>query len=140
MAFHEVGSPLFPIAQERDEFGDIIDLGMAAEQFGGAGRRSGASIEQRDIDFASGEGLIEDWKIADNQGEEPKSGNCFKDGDGAGGWRDGSNVSQAQSAKSASAHIHGSPEPRTTGTSLESGSNRPMQHRKSQDQNEGPDH
>src|SRR5215472_9174474 len=109
MAFHEVGSPFFPIAQERDEFGDVIDLGMAAEQFGGAGRRSGASIEQRDIDFASGEGLIEDWKIADNQGEEPKSGNCFKDGDGAGGWRDGSNVSQAQSAKSASAHIHGSP-------------------------------
>src|SRR5437016_5749185 len=54
---------------------------MPPQQFASAGRRSGARIQQRDVEFAPGEGLIENGQITDHDREEAQTDPRFENRD-----------------------------------------------------------
>ena len=47
--------------------------GVAAEEFGGIGRRAGARVEKRDADLAAGKRLVEHRQIADNERDKAEA-------------------------------------------------------------------
>src|SRR5512146_1330262 len=83
----------------------IAAAGEAAEHFGGAGRRAGARVEERDVHFAGGESAVEHGQIADDDGEKAEADAGFADSDDAGEFGAGSDIAEAESEKRGAAHV-----------------------------------
>ena len=83
MGLEEFGGPALPFGKQYDKGLLSIREGVAAEEFGGGGRRSSAGVEQRDRDFAAGERVVEHGNVPDDQRDESKAGAGFDHDKGA---------------------------------------------------------
>ena len=73
MALHQVGAPKLPLLEENAECVLAVGVAVAAKQFAGRGRCSGAGVEKRDIHFALGERAVDERQVADDSGKKTKS-------------------------------------------------------------------
>ena len=78
---------------------------MAAKKFTGGGRRAGAGVEQRDIDFALGERTVDKWQIADDRGEKAETETSFRDDQKTSEAGARNHVAEAKSEKCGAAEI-----------------------------------
>ena len=78
---------------------------MAKKEFGGSRRRTGARVEKHDADFAFREGLIDDWKITDDESEEAEAESAFENGEDALDGSVRSDIAETESKKRGAAEI-----------------------------------
>src|SRR5882762_11943647 len=80
-------------------------IAVAAKQFAGSGRRTGAGIEEGDIHLALGERSVYEGQIADDGSKKSETKTGFGDNQGAGqaGARD--DVAQAEGEEGRAAEI-----------------------------------
>src|SRR5438105_5351883 len=105
MVLQKLGRPLFPVAEEMIQRGALVGDPVADQQLGGRWRGTGARIEQRDGDLAAREGLVEDRKVADDDGEEAESDTGLQHGNEACERRVWRHVAETEREEGRAAHI-----------------------------------
>ncbi len=105
MAFQQIGRPALPVGEKAVECGQGVFMRVPADEFDGAGRRSGAGVEHGDDGFAAGESRIDDGQVADDDGEEGEAHAGFEHGERAGDSAAGCEVAIAESEESDAAVI-----------------------------------
>src|SRR5436309_1589230 len=74
MALQQVRRPLLPFVQQPLQRVQPAGSLVSAQQLGGRGGRAGTGVEQRDVQLAPGEGLVDDGKVADHDRQEERAG------------------------------------------------------------------
>ena len=105
VAFENFGRPALPIAQKEFERVEFARAGVAPQKFGGRGRRTGARVEQDDIDLAPRKSLVDHRQIAQHQSEEAEAQAAFDDGEDALELRVRRDVAEAQREERGAAQI-----------------------------------
>jgi len=113
---------------------------VAAEQFAGRGRCTGARVEQSDTDFAFGKRAVDERQVADDTGEEAKAEAGFGDDKGAREVASRDDIAKAESEESGAAEIDVGPE---TGSgrngNVDRGTSTVLHESEAVDQANGPD-
>ena len=113
---------------------------VAAQQLVDGRGRAGPRIEQRDRHLAPGEGVVEDGKVPDDQGQESEPDPGLKDGQGARhrpSWR---NVSQPEGEEGRAAQIEVRAERRRLSRRVDRRDQRPLQQPEPEHQARSPKH
>ena len=78
MAFQYLGRPSFPLGEELDQLVHVAMKAVASQERGRCWRRAGAGVEQADRDLTARERLVQDWQVADDDGEESETDPGFR--------------------------------------------------------------
>src|SRR5260221_7449633 len=99
MTLQQLCAPPLPFVQELDQFLDALGSVVPAQHLRRARERACTGIEERNIDLAARERLVDDGDIANNQSEKAKAHArlCYGEEASHSGQRD--NISQPQGDK-----------------------------------------
>src|SRR6185312_4003266 len=112
MAFHQLGRPVFPMGEY---FGERVKIaggwpGVAAKQLKSCRWRAGASVEQRNGDFAPGKRLVQHWQISDHEGKKSEAHPALNHGHKAAQRRSWSDIAKSERKQRGSTEVERVPE------------------------------
>src|SRR6266705_5200278 len=103
-----IGGPALPVAQQGLELRHVVTV--AAQELARTGRRARACVEERDVDLAAREALVEHGKVAHHEGEEAEAHARLDDRERAREGPDGSDIADAQREERGPAPVEICPE------------------------------
>src|SRR5438309_11999855 len=105
MYLEQLGGPAFPLLQERVQVLHAAASIQSPKELARAWWRAGAGVEQRDVQLAPGEGLVQHRQVSDDESEETQARSSLNDGDNPREGRVRADVAQAQGEERRSAHV-----------------------------------
>ena len=136
VAFHELGRPALPIAEQRIQPRHVVDV--TEQQLARAGRRARAGVKQRDVHLAPREALIEHGQIADDEGEKAEAHARLHHGESAGERAIRGHVSDAEGEEGGAAHVEIGPEAARALGDVQVRAESPLRHGEAHHERHGP--